>query len=199
MQWPIRRTYTCSCTLCTTHVGLFTRRYHVLAVDTATAGLPLYSDDLYPPPTSGATFVHRDWHQSPECIDGADALTSGCVAFATATPGQSTPLLALNAGMEWPLNGTHTTQLHTITPAGLGTWVLLGELDKFVCVSSVRFSQVTATPTRLTAAVAGAEGEQVHVTALRPNGRSWVVSTTTVRVGAGGTGRLCLPKGAQCA
>ena len=62
-----------------------------------------------------------------------------------------------------------------------GTVTLLGELDKFVPLSSQRFSDVKNDlisidgNARLQATVTGQPGEVVHVTALQPRGDSWVV------------------------
>ena len=67
-----------------------------------------------------------------------------------------------------------------------GAYTLLGELDKFVPLSSKRFSNVTTPAGGLTAAVAGLAGKVVHVTALRPKGALWTV------VHADGTGQLAM-------
>jgi hypothetical protein len=71
-------------------------------------------------------------------------------------------------------------------------WVLLGELDKFVPLASKRFSRVQMTTTSLEAMLFGKPGEVVHVTALRHQGKQWVVAVTNVRIGVDGTGRLRL-------
>merc|ERR1712054_26418 len=83
------------------------------------------------------------------------------------------PLIMLDEGMTWPF-GTHTMQLYTATSLKAGKYVLLGELDKFVPVSSKRFSNVE-TSHGLKATVWGMEGEVVHVTALKPHGSTWRV------------------------
>jgi hypothetical protein len=85
-------------------------------------------------------------------------------------------------------------QLHTATVLQPGKLTLLGELDKFVPLSSKRFSDVRATQARLTAVVTGMVGEVVHVTGLRPvrNGTAWLVVRTDVVLDVGGTGEVNL-------
>ena len=101
------------------------------------------------------------------------------------------PLVTLDAGISWPF-GTHTMQLHTATIVHPGYVTLLGELDKFVPISSKRFGQLAATATTLKGSVFGGVGETVHVTALTPRGESWVVVTADVVIGSNGVGQLSL-------
>ena len=168
-------------------------QYHILGVDVDTTGthedgVPVFASDVYPTPSSGAKFVVRDWHRAGDCIDGADAVASGCVRITEGT--EDDPLVRLDSGMRWPL-GTHTMQLHTATVLDPGRVTLLGELDKFVPLSSKRFGNVTAMKGGgLTASVVGLPREEVHIVALRPRGASWVVVRTDVTIGADGIGRL---------
>jgi hypothetical protein len=171
------------------------KQYHILAVDVnATAGpVSVFAADMYPAPPSGAQFAVRDWHRQAECKAGADAVVTGCVHLAGGPEDAdvAAPLVALGDGISWPY-GTHTMQLHTATVLQPGKLALLGELDKFVPLSSNRFGYVCATQARLTAVVTGKPGEVVHVTGLRQNGTAWVVVRDDVLVGAGGTGDLFL-------
>jgi hypothetical protein len=86
----------------------------------------------------------RDWHRSAACVNGSDAVASGCVSAVSAA---SSEVVTMRAGMEWPhtvppespchpISSTacgygaewHTTQLYTVTQvAQPGEWVLLGE------------------------------------------------------------------------
>ena len=135
-------------------------------------------------------FAVRDWHRSADCIAGADAVATGCVRVTEGTS-EDDPLIALDPGITWPF-GTHTMQLHTATVLRPGGVTLLGELDKFVPLSSKRFTNVSDTAGGgLTVVVVGKPGEEVHVTALRPRGAaSWVVARDDVTIGATGVAML---------
>ena len=50
------------------------------------------------------------------------------------------------------------------------SWVLLGELDKFVPLSAARFADVAINATSCVCALVGAEGERVNVTAIDASG-----------------------------
>lgn len=169
-------------------------QYHILAVDVnATAGpVSIFAADMYPAPPSGVQFAVRDWHRQEECEAGADAVATRCVHLVGPDDVDgAAPLVALGDGITWPY-GTHTIQLHTATALQPGKLALLGELDKFVPLSSKRFGDVRATQSRLTAVVTGKPGEVVHVTGLRQNGNTWLVVRADVLVGAGGTGEVKL-------
>ena len=167
----VRRVSPCTCDLCTARPGT----------------VPVFASDMYPVPPNGAKFAVRDWHRAADCTAGTDAVATGCVRLADG--GSDDPLVHLDGGMRWPF-GTHTTQLYTATVLYPGTIVLLGELDKYVPVSSKRFSGVESSARGLKATVRGQAGEVVHITALRPKGEAWVVVRADVRVGADGTGQL---------
>ena len=170
------------------HPGQY--QYHVIGVDViggARKGVDVFASDMYPVPAGGTVFAVRDWHRSRTCRPGADAVASGCVRVTTGTG--SDALVSLDGGIQWPF-GTHTTQLYTVTVLEPGMVALLGELGKFVPLSSKRFSNVKASATGLTATVQGQEGEVVHATALVPHGSTWVVACGDATVGAQGTGQL---------
>ncbi|CAE8662047.1 unnamed protein product, partial [Polarella glacialis] len=57
-------------------------------------------------------------------------------------------------------------------PIGGNGWVLLGETGKYVSVSSKRFLSVEFTSSGIAATLAGAAGEEVFITALRPHNNS---------------------------
>ena len=95
----------------------------------------------------------------------------------------SDPLVQLDAGMTWPF-GTHTTQFYIVTLLHeRGSFTLLDELDKFVPLSSKRFSNVRSVlhdmgVGSLKARLRGRAGEVVHVTALKPSNGSFTVVTS---------------------
>ena len=93
------------------------------------------------------------------------------------------------------------TPTASMTAAGLGTLALcefqltlLGELEKFVPLSSKRFSKVASDVDALHATLQGLAGEIVHVTALKPQRGSFVVLTSDVTIGAEGIGQLLLKR-----
>ena len=170
-------------------------QYHILGVDVdvapnETSTIAVFASDLYPLPSSATRFAVREWHRSEDCEAGADAVASGCVRV---TEGHDDdPLVKLDRGMSWPF-GTHTSQLWTATVLQPGQITLLGELDKFVPLSSQRFSGLeTSSGGGLSATLRGKAGEVVHVTALRPmqGPPRWVVVCLNVTIGAGGIGQL---------
>ena len=160
-------------------------QYHIIAVESQ-GDVPLFGSDLYPTPPAGAVFAVRDWHRSAKCVDGLDAVATGCIRTTTGQAGD--PLVTLDQGMHWP-HGNYTTQLYTATLLMQGAFTLLGELDKFVPLSSKRFSAVESTLESLTATLSGKPGEIVHLTALKPQSDSWVVATADVKIGLDGHGQ----------
>jgi hypothetical protein len=79
---------------------------------------------------------------------------------------------------------------------GLGGWVFLGELDKYVPVASNRVLAITShgyrdfksgTDPDLVVEVCGARGERVSLTMITPGGKVLVV---TVEIATGGLGTL---------
>ena len=167
--------------------------WHVLGVDVNVSSLAVLRDDLYPAPAPAQLLAVRDFHRAAPCAEGVDAVQSGCLT-ALSRGGSNPALLAMDRGVSWPPFGTHMTQLYTVSPLVAGEWGLLGELDKFVPISHARFSDVRASAAGVSAAVAGAAGEVVVVTALQPVGAErWAVATQQVMIAANGTGLLCLP------
>ena len=170
--------------------------WHVLGVDvnSSSSGMDVLRTDLYPPPRVAQLLAVRDFHRSGACIEGADAVESKCVRLSRSDG--NAPLLTMDAGMIWP-SGTHSLQLYTVSPVAQGSWALLGELSKFVPISAVRFSDVRASSTRISATLAGAMDEVVEITALRPAESSstvaWTVVTQKVKIGQNGKAYFCLP------
>eukprot|EP00937_MAST-01D_sp_MAST-1D-sp2_P000149 g149.t1 len=169
--------------------------WHVLGVDvqptSADGGLAVLRSDLHPAPPAAQLLAVRDFHRAARCTEGADAVRSGCLT-GISRGGSDPALLSMDRGVAWPAPNTHTVQLYTVSPLVAGKWALLGELAKFVPVSHARFGNVAAGAARVSAALAGAPGEHVNVTALQPgaNAGSWTVATQTVTIGNDGTGRF---------
>ena len=163
-------------------------QYHLLGVDVKSDELPVMRDDFYPAIDHDTELIVRDWHRSAACVNGSDAVTSGCV---TAVSDASSGVVTMGPGFDWPHKSPpehgaewHTTQLYTVTQSGGSTWVMLGELDKFTSVSSARFSKLQTSTTGIKASLRGGAGEVVRLTALTPDKK---VVTADVKIGAGGT------------
>ena len=127
----------------------------------------LAAADFYPA-AAARDWVHRAWHAAP-CADGADALASGCVVAAFPQLGPSTDR-----------GGGRPYDYWLSYPADGETWLLLGELDKFVPLAGRRFAKVANTGARLDVALRGSPGEVVAVTALERNGGGWTARVREV-------------------
>jgi hypothetical protein len=167
--------------------------YHILAVD-AQPKLELLRGDIYKPlaatsskhggggaragepPTTwpDEALLIRDWHTSSACVNGADALASGCLAgFVPASSSATQVLHALDTGSSGtptPTGVTRKLQLLSITPVPQNgsAWVLLGELGKFVTVASARFQRLTIGRSGISGTIRGGANETVQVVALQP-------------------------------
>ena len=178
--------------------------YHILAVD-AEPQLELLRGDIYKPlaatfskhggdsgqgvPWPGEALMIRDWHKSSACVDGADALHSGCLSGFVPESSSATQVVhALDGGSSGPPTPTGVArklQLLTITPVphNGSAWVLLGELSKFVTVASARFERLTIGQGGISGTIRGGANEIVHVVALQPNAPNWPDRGWTVRSG----------------
>ena len=105
-------------------------------------------------------------HAYGHCIDGAPAAT--CVEqFDAAAPGAVVPLPAV-ANISEPLVPTLTTIVR-VCPSGA---TLLGDVRKYVPLSTARFASVRCTAASVAFTLRGAAGELVPVTALAPRAGS---------------------------
>ena len=145
---------------------------------------------LYPQPSANAQLVTRRFRPEEPCKNGADAVASGCVE-----PVQGAALFTAPAADRSNVTGgtdyvpTLTTVWETCTEGG---WTLLGEIEKYVALSPARFSNIKCTAKGVSAKVAGASGERVQVTALRPAanagaGQGATVVVKTVDIPASGS------------
>ena len=146
--------------------------------------LPLSTVDLWPAPEGGwesVRLLHRHWHAS--CVDGADAVGSGCIHAA------APDLTSTNRS-----SGTGDLPFDVIvSQVTAGDWVVLGELSKFTTLSARRFTSLTVASSGVDMTLSGAAGEEVEVTALHKadeatlqrteHGDAWrvVVKKATIR------------------
>jgi hypothetical protein len=141
------------------------------------------------------------------CVNGSDAVASGCVAFSA--PGR--PLVPSLESYPAAADGMYAVgespfllvSVHGVMDNGWVVW----EDQKYVSVSKRRFASLATFPNSVEATVAGKPGEVVHLIALRPHGRrniqranseqatagsGWTVVTADVLVGANGVGMIKL-------
>jgi hypothetical protein len=173
-----------------THVAInATVTYFVLSIDIKIP-YQLSALDLYPPPCmmhqveckSNAMVVYR-WGN--RCVNGTDdAVRSGCVTIAEDANRLAT-LITNDRGVAVK-NDTHTFDLHQFAPILSNGWVLLGDLQKYVSVSSKRFASIlTTSHGALQVTAIGVANESMQLTALRAervgSRRKWSVVVVAVQ------------------
>ena len=128
-------------------------------------------------PSAAAAHAVLQW--GARCAHDEPAYTPGsCVARIDA----ASPSLhaCTTPGGKFP-NGTHSWSLTTLAPILPGGWALLGEADKFVRVSSKRFTAIDgAQPASLHVTIEGMVGETVQLVVVTPppSARVLVVEAT---------------------
>jgi len=126
--------------------------------------------DFYPTFEAAATktIAYRNFDAGALCTDGAAAST--CVTVAAVPSGSPADAAVLTAPMSNHFNvsgGTdYAPTVSTVWPVCANGAALLGELRKYVAVSTLRFKGVACTSTGVAATVMGIAGETVHVTAI---------------------------------
>ena len=142
--------------------GLIT--WLVMSIDVETPFTLDPSRDLYPALGVGQATVWRSWHDSAHCVNGSHAVASGCVTLGVPKVHDTRPKDVATDSHVWSL-----TVGSAVMPSG---WVLLGEPDKWVATSAVRFKRVTDTVESLTVELEGSAGEPMNILALKPLGAS---------------------------
>ena len=126
------------------------------------------ASDFYPA-LGSRPFVVRESRWT-SCSNHSLAYAAGCVLKADL--GSLGPLPDISTGAHrLDSNGAVAWKLFTLSPMLANGWVLLGELDKFVPVSPMRFSAVSTHGACLSFTAFVAEGEAIHVDAISPSGR----------------------------
>jgi hypothetical protein len=84
-------------------------------------------------------------------------------------------------------NDTRVYDLLELAPVVHG-WVLLGEVDRYVRVSSDRFDDIAFSATGIHTVLSGSAGETTDITALQPisEGGDWIVQVKRVTFGSSG-------------
>lgn len=173
----------------TTHAIVDEMTWHYLLSIEVSAPWKIHSRDLYPmmPDTAAAVetdgWVAHPWftgHSPTACAHGSHALASGCVVAAVKTAAQIPALH--NTRPIMVQNDTKSFDLLTLAPVSSAGWVLLGEVGRYVRVSSDRFDDVTFSAAGVHASLSGSQGETIEVTALQPlaGKAEWLVQVKTV-------------------
>lgn len=161
------------------------------AVQVASGG-----DDTSSEAGGGARWVAHRWGVSV-CEPGAAAVRSGCVLQLPALQRIDAVMTTIvnDRGIAMA-NDTHAFDLHELAPVLEGGWVLLGDLDRYVSVSSKRFLSVgsASAAAGLSMDVVGVADETLYITALRPAARrgsgdiaEWTVVAKEIRFSSGCT------------
>lgn len=153
--------------------------FYVLSIDLH-QGWQLSEDDFYPAMSAASGWVVHRW--SSECANGANAVSSGCVLPTSVWNNGNMPTIVNDRPIA-VANDTLAFDIHQFAPIvpGSGGWVLLGDLDRYVPVSSKRFSNISAVrradgrepggapvASTLSVSVMGVPAESVRITALQP-------------------------------
>jgi len=152
--------------------------------------------DFYPKLVASSNMiVHRSFRDA--CANGTAAST--CVEHSP-LPTQGSVLTLPKSDQSNVTGGTDLAPVvTTVWPVCSSGWVLLGELSKYVPISSVRFEEVSCTELGLSATVNGVPGEAVEVTLLRPEqGKlAAAVFTQLVSIPASGIQQLIFASDSQ--
>ena len=162
------------------------------------------SDAVSPEPVlaNGGTggWVAHEWftgHGPTPCLNGSQALASGCVA-ASVRSASDVPALHTTRPIV-VANDTRTFDLLQLSPVAPNGWVLLGEVGRYVRVSSDRFDAISfPVGGGIKLSLSGSAGETTEVTALKPlhrapndggwggggGSREWVVEVKQVTFSA---------------
>ena len=135
--------------------------------------------------------VYRNFADGVLCRNGTDAVFSGCITEMVILDNSdlSRPVFDVpassfaNVSAGSDFSPTVTTVWQSCSESG---WFFLGELNKYVSLSPVRFRNVSCTPSGVSAIVKGSIGEVVEVTALSPHGYPLQVQQRAVTIPSGG-------------
>ena len=144
--------------------------WYFVAHSLATTAFPVQAADFWPPikreyvAISPLQLIHREWHRAP-CVDGADAATCTDRLLLANVNSNHTLLTVGNAS-----HAVFAPSLVTVVPL-LGGFAFLGEAQKYVGLSPLRFSSIRLISTAtLQVIVHGSPEEVVVLTCLVPRG-----------------------------
>ena len=156
--------------------------HYLLSID-VNESWQLSEGDFFPRLDSHLGWVGRRWHDHhwpTPCVHGRAAVSSGCLLSPTISAEEHLPKI-LNDRPIMVANDSHRFDLLQLSPVLKNGWVLLGEVNKYVSVSSRRFTQVSMISGGMRVEVAGSPGEEIHIIGLQPNGLDWTIVEKAVR------------------
>eukprot|EP01065_Artemidia_motanka_P035546 TRINITY_DN43453_c0_g1_i1.p1 TRINITY_DN43453_c0_g1~~TRINITY_DN43453_c0_g1_i1.p1 ORF type:complete len:791 (+),score=261.97 TRINITY_DN43453_c0_g1_i1:49-2421(+) len=158
--------------------------------------------DLWPAVDITSGWVARNWFTGSgvtQCVHGSGAVSSGCVAGPSITDAAAMPTIHNTRPGAAGQNDTMQFDLLQLVPVMRNGFVLLGDISRYVSVSSKRFSFVEETQNGVRLGVMGQAGEQLTVTVLQPASRTggavqeWTVVALPVTIPASGTATVSFP------
>jgi hypothetical protein len=139
---------------------------------------PVGFGDFWPPLPEAELIhlVYRSFASSSECLDGEDALSSGCVTLVNleevrnGTEDLLSVFVAPSSSFDFPGSDLSPSVITVWKkcPGGNGIF-FLGELEKYVALSPKRFRSVECSDTGVLATIKGTIGEVVSITLLVPH------------------------------
>jgi hypothetical protein len=132
---------------------------------------PVTLEDFWPPVASSATLLaYRHFSDGRGCLNGTDAVASGCVRLVSIDKCRSRQSVfeapvSPNGSPGSDFSPCVTSVWQACASSG---WFFLGELRGYVSLSPARFIKVSCTASGVTATLVGSAGEIVELTALKP-------------------------------
>jgi hypothetical protein len=121
---------------------------------------------------TSALLAYRLFDEGAGCLNGTDAVQSGCVQLVTLDtldPSREIFIAPMSSFANVTGGTDFAPQVTTVWQAcPQSGWFFLGELGKYVALSPARFGTVSCTSFGVSATVEGTPGELVMLTALRP-------------------------------
>jgi hypothetical protein len=130
--------------------------------------------DFWPPVPKIAgqhnILAYRQFGGGLGCKNGADALSSGCVRLVELSSTHDSSMGVFDVPAAPASQSQYIPTITSVWQAcPISRWILLGELDKYVPVSSERFQKIKCTDKAISITITGMAGEEVDITALRPS------------------------------
>ena len=155
--------------------------YALLAAEAAASvdvGAALRAADLWPRPPAGAAYLVWQWNTSACATPGSPV--ADCARPRAGGGGRvPAPPPPPPDAVPWAL--------WQAAPVLSGGWALLGETAKYVAAAPARVRRVDAAADGIHVALAGAPGETLRVSYVRPGSGGGVIAVAALTLGADGT------------
>jgi len=154
--------------------------------------------DFYPALPGKRRVVARIFDGGVGCVDGEDALASGCVM--DGMEGDVTLELPASDFFNTTGGTEYRPAVSTVWSECPNHWILLGELSKYVALSDKRFSSLECLESGVSTNVTGSVGEKVELWALQPvaagdGSTQLIVKKKNVVIGRNGSERIVFESG----